>query len=130
MEKKILILLIISFVFIGCSKQPLIRYKQNHHDYLERVNIMKKKSSPSEYQAFIKTQIQQKELELTNIESLTNNVQNRHSESESQETLNEGDINHFKANNARIELHQLSEKRKWIERQLFFLKSQLSAGEK
>jgi hypothetical protein len=128
MKKNIFLICLSLFIF-NCSKQPLGKYKQAHQDYLSKVRVAKEQSSKKDYQEFLSTQIQKKEMELTNLKTIKGGAQQRHSQSESQQSQQEGDINYFRANTARVELHQIDSRMKFIEKELFFLKSQLSSLE-
>ena len=110
---------------LSCSHQPIIKYKNNHKKYLQSLRYQEETLSPKSFQLFVKKEIQKKESELINIEGIKEGARLRHTDSEAAQERDFGDIKYFKANSAKIELHQLESRKKLIKKEIFFLRSKL-----
>ena len=120
-----ILIFVFSFLFFSCSG---VAEKKRHNLFLKEIQYKKEGLMPAEYQAYIKQRITVKEGELQALQQLVKN-QNKMMDHHNVMSESTGMETHsFNKVTTGMELKRLDTRIKNVERELFFLKSQLNSG--
>lgn len=108
----------------SCSNQATIR-KNDHAQFLKEVEMKKSSLSKNDYKKYINLKLKQKEDELIYYKSMNGQKELGLNQNESMSGQGSLDVHHFNAQGNKIDLYHLNEKIKLLNKELFFLRSQL-----
>jgi len=127
--KKIFLALFITLLFISCASQN--SWDKEHQSFLLLVEQKKKILTPNEYRFFLNNQILTKEGQIA---SLVSEEQMLSTQLSHNEIMDRGksdvDVHMFEANSNKHRLYRVQKSQEMLERELLFLRSQLSSLEK
>lgn len=125
--KYFLILLCISLS--SCAYQKTVKHEKEHRAFLSLVESKKKNLSKDEYRKFLTRTLKLKESEKGTLDGHMESLKNRISHSEVMFSSSAEEAHLFNEKTTSLEMEKLDKRIKLVEREIFFLRSQLSALE-
>ncbi len=131
--QKTIIFLSILFLTMGCAGTRT-DYKKEHQDFMRQADRARSEMDNQAYKSWLNRKLQEKQSHLKALsgwEKREEKIYGQHEmmESSTAATGAGPDVHEFKARNSAQQMHHYSEQRKMIEREIFYLNSQLSALE-
>ena len=125
--KKTYCLLALFLLLNSCSWLDLEQSpRSRHEDYLQKIKDQKSKLSYKDYQFYLKTELDNKKMELIQLKSMQEESRKRMSYNQASSNTHEiGDIGSFKVQSGQMEERKLQEKMNYVNRQILFLQSQI-----
>ncbi|MDC1175362.1 hypothetical protein OAT67_08190 [Bacteriovoracaceae bacterium] len=102
---------------------------KEHQIFLKEVQTKKQTLNDKDYRSYLNNMIKRKEGELAGISGRKYREEGMISQNDSQDSHSRQDLYHFKSQTHSMNWHNLEEREKLVNKQLFFLRSQLSSFE-
>lgn len=125
MLKKVIILFCFLSSLFACSSNVKNKHK-NHNLYLEKMEISSKRLSAKEYKTLLEKELNRKQSHLKELQLLYQREGEAQLVHESA-GASTSDIQHMSVRSSQIKLHDMAEDMKILEKEIFFLKTKLSA---
>ena len=125
-------ILLVALFLCSCSTPP--NYKKEHQEFMSLANRAKSEMNSSAYKSWLNRKLLEKQSHLQAITSWQNREEKIHVQHEMMDSATSStdagpSVHDFKARNSAQQMHRYTEQKKFIERQIFYLNSQLSSLE-
>ncbi len=119
-------------VFSSCSSTP--NYEKDHQDFMSLANRARSEMDKSAYKKWLNQKLQEKQSHLQAVSGWQEREEKIHGQYEMMDsstasTVGGPDLHEFKARNSAQTMQRNDEQMKLLQREIFYLKSQLSALE-
>lgn len=124
----------LSIFLTACAVGKQIDYKKEHQDFMRQADRARSEMDRKVYKSWLNRKLQEKQSHLKALSSWEKREEKIYGQHEMLESSTSAtgagpDVHEFKARNSAQQMHHYAEQRKIIEREIFYINSQLSALE-
>ena len=125
-------ILLVTLFICSCSTPP--NYKKEHQEFMSLANRAKSEMNKTAYKNWLNQRLLEKQSHLQAIAGWQNREEKIYGQHEMMDSATSStdagpNVHDFKARNSAQQMHRYTDQKKFIERQIFYLNSQLSSLE-